>query len=218
MTTRHIPVSELPEVLRRALEACEYRARDVPVEVSETWYPGSAYGDGCRGVTCVVNLATGQLRREFGSWGGANPWERKTVDVARGPFPAVPGCVVIRGSSAWKRKSPYLTLQVHPADVAALLPAGDTDPLSLEERIALCIIRTIRGGARAEEWRRGVARTDVGLRASDEPYYLRGPGSYGAGNPVIESLAKRGYLKVNSRGSIQVTTKGRNADLKAGGE
>jgi len=85
-----------------------------------------------------------------------------------------------------------ITIYIHPDNASKLLPAPpELD--DLEGRI-LNLICSIKGGARKHEWQRSSL-----------------PGSYGADNPTIRGLADRGFLKINRRGAVAVTTAGRNA-------
>jgi hypothetical protein len=80
MSALYIEVKTLPDSIKDALASVGYHRGDIDVEVSTQGRIGMAFGDGHRGVTVVVNLATGERKVQYGSWGGANPFVQNKFD------------------------------------------------------------------------------------------------------------------------------------------
>ena len=88
-------------------------------------------------------------------------------------------------------KPATVRILLRPDNMASLLPAPPS--LSDEERSALNIIGSMKGGYRKDEF----ARCGLGF--------------YDADNSHIVNLAAQGLVRVNKAGSISITTDGRNA-------
>jgi len=190
----HVAVRELPQALQRALLSVGYKRKDIRVEPDTTYSPseGTAGASGQRGFIVVVNMATGQMKKEMGSWGGGNMFENKQVDQDRKEYPIPNNGAVIVGSSGGRGN--FAHIKVHPSNLAAILPAGDDEKLPPDEQKALNIIGGLKSGARREYF----DRNRLG------PYDFRA-------NPLLQSLAKKGLIKANRAGAMAITTKGRNA-------
>jgi|GEM_PF-1296011 len=189
-----VELRELPPVLQRALKSVGYRRKDIRVEPDTTYSPseGSASASGQRGYVIVVNMQTGQMKTEMGSWGGPNPFERKQVDLDRRNYPIPANGAVVVGESGGRGS--FARIKVNPSNLSAILPSGDEDKLPPDEQKALNIIGGIKGGHRV----RYFERNNLG------PYDFRA-------NPLLQSLAKKGMIKANRAGAMKITTKGRNA-------
>lgn len=181
----HIEVRLLPATVQAALKAAGYHRKDVPVKPSETFQLAGGYGNGYRGFAVAINMETGETRGFSGSWGGANPFERKQVDNddRQHPIP-VNGAAFVGQEGGGRPVSG--TLYVRPDQVTALLPAAD--PVSDRERSLLAIFGGIKGGYRRE--------------------YLD---AAGATPEEIDALVARGFLSRNRAGAISITTAGKNA-------
>lgn len=187
----YVDVVALPATLQRALASVGYGRKNISVEASETYSPLVAGGDGYRGFCVAVNLATGETRGSRGSWGGANAFSPgNAVDLDSGEHPLAPGFAVINGHEGGSRPV-WAGLTVHPGDLAPLLPAGAPE-LSEDEKRALGIIAGFKGGYRADEFRR------YGLE-------------YDPAGTLLRGLERKGLVKINRAGGVQVTTAGRNA-------
>jgi len=182
----HIETKSLPSSVQSRLRARGYNKRDVAIEVAETVCPLDCGSDGQRGYCDIIDLESGAVVREFnGSWGGANmfnPANRVDLDSADYPIPA--NALVIKGSAGYRN---YATIIVGVANAPALLPS----PVDLSEREKriLATIRSTKGG----QYRKSAldAMNVVG--------------------PELDSLADRGFLKINKAGAVRITTSGKNA-------
>lgn len=187
----HVALKDLPVSLRNALHAVGFHNQVVCVVAADKYSPseGSAAFKGNKGFCVAVNLETGETKTEFGSWGGANPFEQRQVDqdTARYPIPTN-GAVVIgevggRGS--------FARIKVCPDNLMAMLPTKVE--LSDQEASVLRILTGYTSSYRSEEFDRA------------------GLGKYGPTNPVVLQLAEKELLKINRQGAISVTIAGRNA-------
>lgn len=190
----HVAVRDLPRSLQKALRTVGYRRKDIRVEPDTTYSPseGSAGFTGSRGFIVVVNMQTGQMKHEKGSWGGATPFERKQVDVDRKNYPIPNNGAVIVGESGGR--GTFAKIKVHPNNLAKMLPEGEDVKLTPEENKALNILGGLKSGYRAQSFE----RYNLG------PYDVRS-------NPLLQGLLKKGLIKANRAGAMSITTKGRNA-------
>jgi hypothetical protein len=183
--TMHIQVKELHPSIQAALKGRRCGKKDIEViPASEVEANSSSWSDGYRGFLIGINLDTGEQVGRYGSWGGANPWEHREVDLTTQKLPVpINGCFV-KGSTGPKT---FARVYVNPTWMAQMLPA--VDETTDEEQQALYCFTSIKGGQyRKDELRRRKVRTET-----------------------VESLVERGYLVRNKAGSIQATTKGKNA-------
>jgi hypothetical protein len=100
-------------------------------------------------------------------------------------------CLISGGIFCGKPGS--IAIHVRPENMTAMLPAPGPE-LSAQQKSALDVICTIRGGARRDEFDR------------------RSLGAYGADNPHVSALLAAGLAKKNKAGAVSVTTDGRNAN------
>ena len=107
----------------------------------------------------------------------------------RHPLPD--GFVLIQGSIGGG-KPVYAVLMVNPSTMAPLLPEAKTE-VTPQERKALDIIGGLISSYRGDAFVR------------------EGLGKYGPSNPLILSLVEKGMLKMNAKGSVVITTEGKNA-------
>jgi len=186
----HVAVRDLPDSVRRALKGIRYGRRDIEV-IYDTKYSVSTAFEGNRALSYTVDLRTGRITNsQAGSWGGSNPYEDRAIDRRDQSFPVPNGSVVIAGEAGGRGN--FLRLYVRPEDVDRLMPDAEEDVvLTPDEKAALNIISGIKSSYRAEEFRR------------------QRLGDYSRDNPIIESLADKGLVKIMGSG-IRITTKGRN--------
>ena len=187
MSTIYLAPLDVPDVFKRAFP--DYRGRTYAVEAAECVRFDCNYWDGGTKYTYRgVDIATGQA---------FNP-ECQEYD---NPFthPEVPTVVLAPGKAVvchrvFCGKDMGIKILVHPDNLRKLL-SDDRPQLSEDESRALAVVRSIKGGHhRRDEW---------GRRSL--------PGSYGAENPLIRSLADKGLVTVNRAGAVAVTLAGRNA-------
>ena len=184
----HIEREQWPPALRQALESEGYKRADIAVRIQDTVDSRSSGGQGSRGILIVLNLETGRFKREYGSWGGANPFESRIPDREPQDIPLPPGILVIKGCTGAHRKSPFLTVYAGAGSILAALPGPGQDLTGTHLRV-LCTIIGLKGG----DYRRNALAKIPGAAAA------------------IDDLVSGDYLKRNKRGSVQTTTKGRNA-------
>lgn len=187
----HVEVKELSEAVRKALDSVSYGARDIEVIPSYSVSGQVAGGAGMRGFVLIINLDTGKFEVVNGSWGGDNILSNSPVDSSNEDIPIPPNGAVIRGTRGHPRT--FARIYAHPnATGSYLLPEGNaTAPelLSEVEQQAIYCFAAIKGGEyRRDEMRRRNVTTET-----------------------VDSLVERGYLKRNRAGSVQITTKGKNA-------
>lgn len=179
----YVEVKALPAEVQRALSSVGYGRKDIQIEASERAYPNQG-GDGQRGFMVVLNLATGESRVAYGSYGGANPFQKTVDDLEE--VTLQPGMMVITGVTGGNQPV-YAKIKAHPSNMAAMLPAAPA--LSERELIVLYAFRALKGG----EYRQQHFR-DYKVKQSE-----------------IDALAAKGLIKVNKAGAAQITTEGRNA-------
>jgi len=186
----HVAVRDLPDSIRRALKRIRYGRRDIEV-IYDTKYSVSTAFEGNRALAYTVDLRTGRITdSQRGSWGGPNPYEDRAIDRRDQSFPVPSGSAVIAGEVGGRGN--FLRLYVRPDDVDKIMPEPDEDVvLTPDEKEALNIIGGIKSSYRADEFRR---------------HRL---GDYHKSNPIIQSLADKGLVKIMGSG-IRITTKGRN--------
>ena len=194
----HVSVDELPLGVKKALKAIRYNRRDIALTKGNSYSPSmaSSYGDGYRGYLLVVDIHRGIKERMTGSWGGQNMFTKSTEDdTSKKPIPN--NCVVIYGNEGARLSATILA----PPDMIEEFEDEDDgqegewdDPIDLtdKEMAALNIIGGIKSGYRQDEFN----RERLGL--------------YGPGNPLIESLAKKGMVKITKRG-VMITIVGRES-------
>lgn len=183
-----IETRELPQSVRATLERVGYGRRDVEVRVVRELVMSSAGSDGRRAFVLMVNLSTGEVGGEYGSWGGENMFSpRNPVDRDRKAYQLPPNGVVVLGSQGYPQT--FCTLYVSPDVLDRTMLAPAAEELTKEELDGIYAHACVKGGAyrRDELRRRGVSAE------------------------TLAGLVRRGYLSENRAGARQVTTAGRNA-------
>jgi hypothetical protein len=195
----YVRVKELPSTLRGVLERLGYTRDDIEVRASATYSPSAVSGDGFRAFVAAVNLVTGESKVEWGSWGGPNMFNpTNQVDLNPREYPIPENFTVIKGRTGGSR--PMLaTVYANEANLQKLLPSGKEQELSLDELIALNVIKKYKAS-----YRRDYFEGHSAFRAS------KTLGKYSKDNPLLVGLAAKGLIKITGAG-IQITTEGRNA-------
>jgi hypothetical protein len=186
---KHVAVRSLPVSIQNALRQLRYGRSDIEVVTANSYSVAPAF-EGSRAVSVTVDIWSGKTTdSQRGSWGGSNPFESRPIDkVESTPIPA--DSVVIAGESGGR--GTFLRIYGKPEEISIIMPADDKEvEISDSERKALNIIGGIKSGYRADRFR------------------YDGLGEYNESNPLIQSLAAKGLIKV-SRIGIQITTLGRN--------
>ena len=196
LSSQYMATKDLPDAFKPALRSIGYNKKDIEVVSSRGYSLSGASGDGSKSMVVAVNLGTGEFKVESGSWGGANMFVSNQVDlddeVRLVPF----NFAVIKGIGNGQTVR-WAYIIVNPDNLQQLLPAKSSSvEFSLEEKIALCIIKGIKSSYRKDEF----------MRMS---YDHKGLGRYDASNPVIKKLADNGLIKIGGAG-ISVTTDGKN--------
>jgi hypothetical protein len=181
----YVSTRELPPSIREARAKVDYHRPDIAIQTAERASIQDPGSDGRKGFALMVDIATGERRELWGSWGGANAFNpTNPVDLDRTDHELRPGQALILGSIGYR--GTWASVTVHPSTIAPLLPSGD-EVSELEAGI-LGVYRSYKSSARPE-------------------YLAR----MGAGPEMIDSLVSRGYLKRNRAGATQITTKGKNS-------
>ncbi len=183
MSNVHVPLSDLPNSIRRVLASIGYRSRDIDVYVQDHVSLYVSGGAGQRGFATVVNLVTGESQTMQGSWGGANMFSAPRVDTDDREVALGPNVAVVKGSTGHRTfASVYIgTMNV----VKALAPAPT---LPLKARQILYCYKSIKSGQYRTDELRSIRATEA----------------------EIAQLIEAGYLKRDGRGT-QITTAGKNA-------
>lgn len=179
-------LKELPESLQSALASAGIHRTTVRVEASEAYCQQTPSGDGQRGFTMVVNLATGAREAIVGSWGGANMFNRDNpADLDGAERPMREGFAVIQGVTGYK---PGASIYLHPANFAPMLPAKAemTDRL----RMLVTVFASLNSAGRKHYFER---------HADQKPTEAE-----------LTALVSLGMITRNRSGAITVTAQGRN--------
>jgi hypothetical protein len=190
--TKYVNTRDLPACVRSVLERNGFRRDSIEVKASETFTVArfTVY-EGNRSFTAIVALdGSNETVESQGSWGGANPFETRQVDVDDRKRDLPPGYVVVQGESGGR--GAFATLIAHPSTFAPLLGAGDTVELTADEKAALLVIRSYTSAGRKEFFERHRWTTD---RREN----------------VLNALASKGFVERNKAGATKITTAGRNA-------
>jgi hypothetical protein len=182
-----IEVKTLPDTLRAALKSVEYHCTDIGVEVSDKVSANAQGSAGSRGFVLVVDIASGEMKRHMGSWGGASACENRQVDLDTNTYDMRPGFAVISGSMGYPRT--FATMYLHPENMAKYLPAAPQ--VSDRDRTILDQFNGLTSAGRKDEWSR-----------------------YPQSRPTeteLNSLVSRGLLARNAAGATRITTAGKNA-------
>jgi hypothetical protein len=181
-----IPVASLPPSLRNALAEVGYGRTDIAVKASEREAFSSGGASGCRSFAVMVNLATGEFKVTYGSWGGPNMFVRNAVDCDMTEYDIPANGAVIMGSEGGGRPT-YASISVAPSTLAPMLPAVP----ALDEHDN-AILNAI-GGLKSGPYRKEALARIPGL------------------NDRLDSLVAKGLLKRSSNGATSITTAGKNA-------
>jgi hypothetical protein len=186
--TIHSPVKDLPDILQRILKSLKYHKRDIVIRFKDKESVFGAGGDGRREFSVLVNLSTDQYETKYGSWGGANIFNRTNqVDLDQNEYALMPNLCVIKGSEGGYGTMASITF--HPDNAIKMLPPKPE--LTGKQQTILYAYDSIKPGQyRKDELAR--------CKATDQD---------------IEEMIKLGLLKKDGRG-IQITTMGKNARNK----
>lgn len=196
----HVAVAVLPGSLRSALAELGYKRESIEVTPSETYSLGGSAGNGSRNIGAAVNLETGERVVKVGSWGGANPFERRQADLDTASRSIPTNGAYIYASEGGGRPV-YAHVYVHPAAMPAQLEADPTEGATLHELFALvCIVGLTSAGRRdafeRERYNRN-AISDIGV--------------FSAANPAVAGVIARGWATANKAGAVTATIAGKNA-------
>jgi hypothetical protein len=182
-----VETKALPPSVKRALALVGYKRPTIGVQASETVNVRSCPGDGSRGYYIVLALdGSVEPRISYGSWGGANPFETRQVDVDDRKHPIPPGGAVIVGSTGGR--GDFATLHVHPSNLARMLPAKTE--LTERQQDILEQWCSLSSAGRKTQWEYGRA-----VKPTDAE---------------INELVRLGMLKRNKAGAISATVEGHN--------
>lgn len=186
-TTEYATVRDLPDVVQRALHTAGYGRRDIAVHtVTSVELASPAAGDGYRGFTILVDLATDRFQVMNGSWGGANPFTHSPVDSDHTRYTLPSHGVVIRGQVGGGRPV-WAQIYVPAAMRDRMLTAAPSGPeLTVRQLAVLHYYRCLISSYRKERLER------EGLMGE------------------IDGLVALGMLSRNRAGATQLTTKGKS--------
>lgn len=183
----YVSVKDLPAPVVAALQSVGYGKADIQVSVSTDVELSSSSGDGSRAFVTLVNLTSGQHVTHWGSWGGANMFDRTNpVDNDDRRYALPPNGLAIKGIRS--SHPTYAVIHIPASMTDRMLPTAGPS-LTAEERDALYCHKAVKGGTyrRDELQRRRV------------------------GAATVDAMVERGYLARNKAGATSITTDGRNA-------
>ncbi len=185
--TIYSKVSELPDVLVRALKSVRYGKKDISISTAEKVCILGAGGAGRREFAILVNLETGTFETLLGSWGGSNMFNpTNPVDLDSNYYELPVNGAVIKGSEG---ESTFATITLHPNNMVKALP--EKPELSELDRAILYAYGALKSG----------------------PYRKEQLERAGAKEQDVDSLVQRGLLKRTKVG-VSITTEGKNARVK----
>lgn len=181
-----VATSALPDSLKAVLKEVGYHKADVSVKASTESPLSTMGGQGSKGFAAIVNMATGEYRISWGSWGGANIANPdNAVDTDHSTYQIPQNGAVVLGSIGGT--GTYASILAHPSIIAPLFPP----PSTLTEK------------------QKGILRSYKSLKSG--PYRQSALADLLCTKQDIHTLVCDGYLKESSNGAIQITTKGKNA-------
>ena len=184
----YIQTKELPYEITSVLSRLGYNKKDIDVEAHEKVSPASSSSDGCRSFMAIINLSTGEYTEKWGSYGGANIFNRDNqVDNDTSSYTIPENFCVIKGSSGGNR--PVLARLIVRSDmIAKFLP--QKAELNPRLQYILDVYATYNSSGREREF------NDYGhIPPSKEE---------------LNELVRLGLIKINKAGSVSVTTEGKN--------
>lgn len=183
----YIETKSLPDSLRSALARMGFARPMVSVEARETYTQAApCSGQGSRGYTAAVNLATGETQATVGSWGGSNAFNpSNVVDNDTQERPMREGFAIIHGSNG---NHSYAAVYVHAANLAPLLP--EASDLTDRQKLLLDVY--------------------AGLNSQGRKNYFERNRSQVPTDAELNALAVAGMITRNKAGAIAITAKGRN--------
>jgi hypothetical protein len=178
--TVYLESNQVPAYLRGAYSGSKFRAE--PSESVFIPFDAGLWDGGSRAYYSAIELSTGRALPIPGQ--SSAPWDKSRTELR---VDLKPGFAIVC-HRMFKGTDMGLTFYVHPADIAALIPADTSESLTDSETMVLAIIRSRKSAYRADEYRR------KGI-------------SDGEAESIKARLIRDGYL--NKAGAI--TVKGRNA-------
>lgn len=181
-----ISTSKLPAPLNSII-----KQRDVHVKSTETVINITSHAnDGEKGFVRVIDTNRGKDHTNWGEWGANNPFIKSADDTPMS-FSVDPGVYIISGYIGGMSgpNGRVVTVYMNPLDIPKL-ETYDAE-LSNEETKALYLIRNYNSKGRKESF----PRNSLGV--------------YGNTNPIVASLASKGFLKLTGAG-VSVTELGSN--------
>lgn len=187
MNTIRVPVKALPDSLRAALASVNYHRLDIGLETADSVVLQDFGSTGCRSFVCIVDLASGENKVTYGSWGGPNAYAGNAVDCDSTRYEMYDGVAIIRGSEGGGRPV-YATITLASSNVQKLLPPA-VELTERERTIMRCMVGYTPAGRKNELERAGVKLCDTDL----------------------SGLESKGLIKRNRAGAVSITTDGKNA-------
>lgn len=147
-TKQTVRVTDLPPVIAQWVRTI---FRDQTVKVTTERVTSFASSNGTRALRAISpSREAYPTRVECGSWGGANPFERRAVDLDREGWQVQPG----QWGASWSEggKKVRLRLHFHPDDLPTPAPVvGEASIVGRRERCALLLFSTLTPRARKPE-------------------------------------------------------------------
>jgi hypothetical protein len=196
-----LKIKELPEMIQSVLKSNGYGKPDIQIVVCESVKLGSSGGmTGIRDFTILLNLSTGETKRFNGSWGGSNPFNPENpVDNDETEYNLPSNGLVIKGFEGYGPS--HAKIYVSSLAVVPSLEHKQVD-LSQDEKQILQAMVSYKAFARMDYI--------TGYMAEDKRNGYRRMSEIEA-EQAFQSLATKGFIKINKAGSKSITTEGKNA-------
>lgn len=183
----YISTATLPSHIQSILKEIDYRGKDINLEAKVDISVLGCANDGCRAFYATFSLSEGKHKVVYGSYGGANMFERHQPDHDDSMHTIPEGFGCLKGQTG--HKGSFATLYVNPANVARMLP--EIPEITDREKYLLACFRGLTSNGRAREW-------------TDNPH--KKPTEV-----ELTALSSKGWLKISKNGATSITTEGKNA-------
>jgi hypothetical protein len=181
----HLEPAQVPNYLKQGYTGKRFQAE--PAESVTVPYHAGLWDGGSRTIYKAVELATGKTAAVSDNLSA--PWHGGRADYK---IPLKSGFAIVK-HVIFCGTDLGLTFYVHPSDISKLIPEQKTDDLSPVEVKVLAIIRGLKSGYRADEFRRqGISVVEV--------------------EAIKAKLTRLDYL--NKAGAITISGKNRAGDTR----
>jgi hypothetical protein len=180
-------VSDLPQVVQKALESVGYGRKDIQVQTRFSVTLAGSSGSGRQSFVTLIDLGTDRFETHMGSWGGPNMFNKNNAvdnDTREHLLPRNGAALV---GSRGGGQPVWAQLYIPAGMTERILPAKQADVTDVE-RAVLGAYKSLKSGQYRQDSLKRAGCTDA----------------------ILDSLVKRGLLKRARNGATQITTEGKN--------